>query len=84
VWAVVAQAFAGTSASMDDLTRFLAFPKAIFSHVPDSASRAAFRRPPSSESAYGVRPREMSLLCLRNLFVEPRNKCPMEPPCQRI
>jgi hypothetical protein len=43
---------------------------------------AAFRRPPSSESAYGVEPREMFLLCLRKLFVEPRNECPMEPPSQ--
>jgi hypothetical protein len=45
---------------------------------------ATFRRPPSSENASGVGPREMCLLCLRKLFVEQRNECPMEPPSQRI
>jgi hypothetical protein len=69
---------------MDDLTRFLAFPKAIFSQVPASASRAAFRRPPSSESAYGIGPRDMALLCFRKLFVEPYNEGPIEPPSQWI
>jgi hypothetical protein len=83
-WAVVAQAVAGDSASVDDLTRFLAFPKAIFSHVPASASRAAFRRPLSSGNASGVGPRETYLLCLRKLFVEPRDECSMEPPSQWI
>jgi hypothetical protein len=39
----------------------------------------AFRRLPSSESVYGVGPRLISLLCLRNPSVEPRSECPMEP-----
>jgi hypothetical protein len=45
---------------------------------------AAFRRQPSSGNAYGVGPRERHLLCLRKLFVEPRNECPMEPPSHWI
>jgi hypothetical protein len=44
-WAVIAQAVAGASASMDDLTRFLAFTKAIFSHAPASASRGGLSAP---------------------------------------
>jgi hypothetical protein len=44
-WVVVAQAVAGASASMDDLTRFLAFPKAISSDVPASASRGGISAP---------------------------------------
>jgi hypothetical protein len=44
-WAVVAQAVAGASDSMDDLARFLAFPKAIFSNVPASASRGGLSAP---------------------------------------
>jgi hypothetical protein len=44
-WAVVAQVVAGASAFTDDLTRFLAFPKAIFSHVTASASRGGVSAP---------------------------------------
>jgi hypothetical protein len=44
-WAVVAQAVSGASASIDDFTRFLTFPKAIFSHVPASASRGCISAP---------------------------------------
>jgi hypothetical protein len=42
---VVAHAVASVLASMDDLTRFLAFPKAIFSPVPASASRGGLSAP---------------------------------------
>jgi hypothetical protein len=44
-WAVVAQDVAGASASMDNLTRCLALPKAIFPHVPASTSRGGLSAP---------------------------------------
>jgi hypothetical protein len=63
--------------------RGFSFFRRLFSPMfPLRHPRAAFRRPPSSESACGVGPREMSLPCLRKLFVEPRNECQMEPPSQ--